>query len=415
LRLLRLSNQKKGKNRSAADKAKIAAGVRARNRAILLEKLEKLGMTEEAWFEKKKLLKYLRERVRRAKKAKDEKAVKEHQHTLDKALADQKRVTVTTTTTTGQQQSNSQAVPEQEQQLPTNNVSKKPPKKQKPSQQPSAAEERTPPKTKSNDNLDSGRTEQQDTASITTSTTSKPPPPNNKSPDESTAAEPEGVKLSQIFARDIHWTHHRYDQSELDSPYEVCPNNGPGGLICCADCTKQYSAFLTLTATDMEEQKTHKVIKEVNELMGFLNGAKTKLEDGMEQAKQWTGTRGPLHRVIDKPRFFVAAAQSSRITPQSVVKPAARLTTKLPSTKARQRSNSQQKPSPQSNTRKHLVPRNEHQNVALPPPNNGDGSVPPICSFHFSDTDSTPMLGLGADHQQLFDDDKAEAVEIVAV
>jgi hypothetical protein len=50
-------------------KAKIRAGVQARNRAILLEKLKVLGMTEDEWNAKKKEIKYLRERVRRAKHA----------------------------------------------------------------------------------------------------------------------------------------------------------------------------------------------------------------------------------------------------------------------------------------------------------------------------------------------------------
>ena len=57
----------KGRNRSSADRAKIAAGVRARNRAILLEKLKRLGLSEEEWMEKKREIKYLRERLRRAK------------------------------------------------------------------------------------------------------------------------------------------------------------------------------------------------------------------------------------------------------------------------------------------------------------------------------------------------------------
>jgi hypothetical protein len=59
----------KGKNRSELVRAKIAAAVNARNRSILLVKLKKLGMTEEEWFAKKKEIKYLRERVRRAKMA----------------------------------------------------------------------------------------------------------------------------------------------------------------------------------------------------------------------------------------------------------------------------------------------------------------------------------------------------------
>ena len=46
----------------------------------------------------KKLLNYLRERVRRAtKKAKDEQALKEHLDSLDTALAQQERVTGTST------------------------------------------------------------------------------------------------------------------------------------------------------------------------------------------------------------------------------------------------------------------------------------------------------------------------------
>lgn len=57
----------KGKNRSESAKAKISAGVRARNHALLLVKLGKLGLTEEQWFRKKKQIKLLRERLRKAK------------------------------------------------------------------------------------------------------------------------------------------------------------------------------------------------------------------------------------------------------------------------------------------------------------------------------------------------------------
>jgi NUMOD3 motif len=59
----------KGKHRSEEVKAKIRAGVVARNQAILAVKLKKLGMTEGEWITKKKEIKYLRERVRRAKLA----------------------------------------------------------------------------------------------------------------------------------------------------------------------------------------------------------------------------------------------------------------------------------------------------------------------------------------------------------
>jgi hypothetical protein len=76
----------KGRNRSSADKAKIAAGVRARNRAILLEKLKRLKMTEEEWFEKKREIKYLRERVRRAKQVNEKHKVAEAELKLKAAI-----------------------------------------------------------------------------------------------------------------------------------------------------------------------------------------------------------------------------------------------------------------------------------------------------------------------------------------
>lgn len=65
----------KGKNRTESAKAKIAAGVRARNREVLLRKLGQLGMTEDEWNQTSKDIKLLRERVRRAKKLNVEREV----------------------------------------------------------------------------------------------------------------------------------------------------------------------------------------------------------------------------------------------------------------------------------------------------------------------------------------------------
>ena len=75
-----------GKRRSSADKAKIAAGVRARNRTALLQKLKRLGMTEEEYIIKKKEIKYLRERVRRAKVANGKHTDKKMEAKLQEAL-----------------------------------------------------------------------------------------------------------------------------------------------------------------------------------------------------------------------------------------------------------------------------------------------------------------------------------------
>lgn len=77
-----------GKERSSADRAKIAAGVRARNRGVLLEKLKQLGMTEEEYLKKKKEVKYIRERVRRAKISNAKHQQRELQAALDAKLVD---------------------------------------------------------------------------------------------------------------------------------------------------------------------------------------------------------------------------------------------------------------------------------------------------------------------------------------
>lgn len=58
----------KGKSRSPEVRARIAAGVRARNRAVFLKKLEDMGMTEEEYEAKKKEERRIKEAERRARR-----------------------------------------------------------------------------------------------------------------------------------------------------------------------------------------------------------------------------------------------------------------------------------------------------------------------------------------------------------
>mmetsp|Transcript_2479 Transcript_2479/g.5956 ORF Transcript_2479/g.5956 Transcript_2479/m.5956 type:complete len:368 (+) Transcript_2479:342-1445(+) len=99
-----------GKRRSSADKAKIAAGVRARNRTILLQKLKRLGMTEEEYMLKKKEIKYLRERIRRAKLANKNHRDKK----LEKKLQDVIDSTNVKNVTLDEKEEETQATPEEE-------------------------------------------------------------------------------------------------------------------------------------------------------------------------------------------------------------------------------------------------------------------------------------------------------------
>lgn len=58
----------KGRTRSPEERARIAAGVRAKNRQRFLEKLEKLGLTEEEYNEQKKAERRRKDQERRARK-----------------------------------------------------------------------------------------------------------------------------------------------------------------------------------------------------------------------------------------------------------------------------------------------------------------------------------------------------------
>jgi len=270
----------KGGQRSAADKAKISEGVRARNRAILLEKLQKLGMTEEEWTKKKKEIKYLRERVRKARAAKNARLVAEQEKLLQSALAD--------TEVSGKKNNGTN----------NNKIDKKTPKENvaaNKAMQTKIKQPKAPIK-----QLEKGPQEKKPSQSTIRRRKKRKEMEEAKSAAAATA-KPKAAALN-IFARDVNWKHHGFDSSEKDCPYKhVCPNGGPGGLICCAFCSKHYSNFLTGTANDIEEQKTHKVNKEAKELLGLLSEARTKLDGVYRLAKSASSNHGwqrtaPLQR-----------------------------------------------------------------------------------------------------------------------
>eukprot|EP00980_Cylindrotheca_fusiformis_P030801 scaffold25436_cov127-Cylindrotheca_fusiformis.AAC.9 len=188
----------KGKQRSSADKAKIKAGVQARNRAIKLEKLRRLGMTEEEYDQKKKEIKYLRERVRRTKLANDRHAAAQAQKKLQAALD--------ATTDTGKEKIVVEELHEK--------------------------------------------------------------------------ADQEVVKIQKdkkLFVSDLSWTPVQI-WKDGESYDQVCPNGGPGGLICCKSCAKAYSSYLDTTVNDLETQRTHKAGSEVKELLEYIDKDKNDLD-----------------------------------------------------------------------------------------------------------------------------------------
>jgi hypothetical protein len=91
--------------------------------------------------------------------------------------------------------------------------------------------------------------------------------------------------LQQVFAPAVEWTPHDYDGH--NKLYEqLCPTGGPGGLICCQTCASAYSRYLTQTANDIEVQTIHNIGKEVQELVGFMEETRSKLQDKVGLARQ---------------------------------------------------------------------------------------------------------------------------------
>lgn len=89
----------------------------------------------------------------------------------------------------------------------------------------------------------------------------------------------------EVFSRDVAWTPHSFGPENQEYS-QVCPDGGPGGLICCETCAQAYSSYLNQTIRDIEVQKTHKVGKEVQEILGFLEEGRKTLDRAVVVAKK---------------------------------------------------------------------------------------------------------------------------------
>eukprot|EP00536_Pseudo-nitzschia_multiseries_P015550 jgi/Psemu1/263041/estExt_Genewise1Plus.C_9080027 len=227
-----------GRRRSSADKAKIAAGVRARNRTILLQKLKHLGMTEEEYLIKKKEIKYLRERVRRAKVANG----KHHDKKIEQKLQEAIDATNLKNIVLGDEETKSKK-----------KKAKKPKNADDADKETDADEEQND---ENSENDESGK-------------------PQGDTKDE---------RSTGIFSKEIIWR--PFSFSEENATYDQsCPEGGPGGLICCERCSTKYNLLLTRTSEDVESYRMNKEAGEVTEILDFLNEKKQILKDAVNSAK----------------------------------------------------------------------------------------------------------------------------------
>lgn len=234
----------KGRRRSEADKAKISAGVRARNRAALLKKIEAMGITEEEWLEQKRQTKLKREQIRRrtvAEKKKAENVLKQREKRKEKLIK------------------------EEEIQRKKDKIRAR---MKREALESSFGVETILPQSESK-NLEVEDKEPEETQNV-------------------------GI----VFSREFIWNPHPFDnidtQNHTDA-YQVCPTGGPGGLVCCKQCTSTYSRYLSHTARDMESQTINKVGHEVREILDLLREANIRLQQAVNVSRNNDATRTYLN------------------------------------------------------------------------------------------------------------------------
>ena len=240
----------KGKERSALQRAKIAAGVRARNREALLQKLAVLGLTEDEYEAKQRKVSNLRDKLWKMKKQNKEKAERFTEHITKLEMVEAQR---------GRKQ---EAPPEDEE------------TQQQQQQEQARIQKQIQQQEEESEDEDSVDDEESDS--------------DNDAPPVDDRVHP----VLAVFTPDIHWTPHTFDpapkhlKQRLVRYNEICPNGGPGGLICCSTCSATYSGYLSSTLKSMTVQRTSKLAAETEELLGMLNAAKRRLADSVKGARK---------------------------------------------------------------------------------------------------------------------------------
>mmetsp|Transcript_12098 Transcript_12098/g.34661 ORF Transcript_12098/g.34661 Transcript_12098/m.34661 type:complete len:507 (-) Transcript_12098:109-1629(-) len=276
-----------GKRRSSADKAKIAAGVRARNRTILLQKLKHLGMTEEEYLIKKKEIKYLRERVRRAKLANG----KHHDKKIEQKLQEAIDATNLKNIVLGDDETKNKKKGGNKRKGGNKKDSRDHPADQDADKEETKAEEEEPKNDEHHEHPHPHENENENPHE-----NQQPQPHPHPHQDEKQNDRATGIFSTEIAWRPFSFGEKKNDDDDDDDDDDdaasesysydrSCPEGGPGGLICCERCSTNYHLFLTRTSEDMETYRMNKEAGEVTEILEFLNQKKQILKDAVNNAK----------------------------------------------------------------------------------------------------------------------------------
>jgi len=268
----------KGRQRSEADKAKIAAAVRARNAAILKEKLKKFNMTEEEFRAKQKEIKYLRERVRRAKVTAKKKREQldaggiKLEVDLHEAIAARDEV-INTKTGVIKKEALAAALAVEEAKM-RDEAEKKREKE---------GGEAPSPKPQSSEGTTAASSDQEQAPDTIASTPKKRSSKKQKKSAEkaNTTAKSPPPSRFPIVVWNMEWTPHLFD-TEPPS----CPNGGPAGLVCCETCAAAYSQHMARSVQDMEGRRMEAVSNQVEELLGYIEETRMQLLVTAQAARQ---------------------------------------------------------------------------------------------------------------------------------
>ena len=88
------------------------------------------------------------------------------------------------------------------------------------------------------------------------------------------------AKAAAALKREIVWNQADFDAHVVS--YKKCPSGGPGGLICCATCTANYSRLLSETSKEMDAQTVSSIGREVSEMIQLLHDAKERLQQSVD-------------------------------------------------------------------------------------------------------------------------------------
>ncbi|KAG7368011.1 NUMOD3 motif protein [Nitzschia inconspicua] len=247
-----------GRHRSGADRAKIAAGVRAKNRQRLLRQLQDLGMSEEEWNEWKQKKKRLRNNVLRYRSAnrKNEnndlynKKLKDYQDRWYKEM--------------GKKQNDMDPIIEHVVKYETESESEEEQERGQMMMKEEEPDKEVVAINEEDNERALYRLLQQE--------------------------EEDDERIREIFPKEIVWRPFSFSNEQshvvvddIASYSGRCPTGGPGGLICCQLCSKKYSSFLSQTMEDLETSRMKLEMSEVKEVMKLVEKSEKELAQAVEQ------------------------------------------------------------------------------------------------------------------------------------